>query len=286
MLNRLAVLYLLAWIPFVWQPLRGQAPRVGVESSHKQEQQRETGTAQSQNAQEGTQKVPLFIYIHDAPIGKDDTAKEQHENARKRFTEVFNLTLAFAVAVFTGLLVAVGYFGVRAANRTLNVMKKTLVLTQRPRISVSAFYFSETRGVGAISRVPNGLEIGSFCSGQFYIRNCGGTDAYIQEIWCEVYIANYLPTKRPYEGEVGSQEKKVLAPGQSRPYLFALKEPLDDTTYLNIMAKHQSFHVLGWIGYTDALGIYRITCFCRHYDVVKERFVPVTDPDYECADEG
>jgi hypothetical protein len=32
------------------------------------------------------------------------------------------------------------------------------------------------------------------------------------------------------------------------------------------------------------LGIYRITAFCRRYDVAKNRFLPVNDPDYEYAD--
>jgi len=179
--------------------------------------------------------------------------------------------------------------GAAAANADISA--KTLVLTQRPRIVVRAFYFSEIRGVGGITHVSNRIEAGSFCTGQYYIENCGGTDARIREIYSEVYIAESLPMMRPYEGKEGSKEEKTLRPGTSTFYLFGRMEPLDDSTAqaLNvrreiIAARPKNFYVLGWIGYTDDLGIYRMTAFCRRYDATKDRFVPVDDPDYEYAD--
>jgi hypothetical protein len=97
--------------------------------------------------------------------------------------------------------------------------------------------------------------------------------------------------KRPYEGKEGSKEEKILRPGTSTFYLFGRMEPLDDSTAqaLNVRreiigAQPKSLYVLGWIGYTDDLGIYRITAFCRRYDIAKDRFVPVDDLDYEYAD--
>jgi hypothetical protein len=79
---------------------------------------------------------------------------------------------------------------------------------------------------------------------------------------------------------MGSKEEKTLRPGTSTFNLFGRMKPLDDQTAADV-TKH--FYVLGWIGYTDGLGIYRITAFCRRY-ANKDRFLPVDDPDYEYAD--
>jgi hypothetical protein len=178
-----------------------------------------------------------------------------------------------------------------AAATNAGISAKTLVLTQRPRIVVRAFYFSEIKGVGGITKVSNRIEAGSFCTGQYYIENCGGTDARIREIYSEVFITDKLPMMRPYEGKEGSKEEKTLRPGTSTFYLFGRMEPLgaSDTSDLNTPidafgARLKYFYVLGWIGYTDDLGIYRMTAFCRRYDATKDRFVPVDDADYEYAD--
>jgi hypothetical protein len=199
------------------------------------------------------------------------------------------------LAAFTGIAVA---YQAREMTRTTkemqagsDVARKTLVLTQRPRIVVRAFFFSEIRGVGGITHVSNRIEAGSFCTGQYYIENCGGTDARIREIYSEVYIAENLPMRRPYEGKEGSKEEKTLRPGTSAVYLFGRMTPLEDSTHQSLISPRnvigsnaKFFYVLGWIGYTDDLGIYRITAFCRRYDLAKDRFVPVDDADYEYAD--
>src|SRR5207302_4777762 len=106
---------------------------------------------------------------------------------------------------------------------------------QRPRIVARVFYFSEVRGVGGVYRNFCGIEAGSSAMGQFYIVNIGGTDARIREIDCRVYIDKELPMKRPYEGEIGSQEEQMLKPGQSTVYMFSLMEPVDAKTYAEIM---------------------------------------------------
>jgi hypothetical protein len=173
----------------------------------------------------------------------------------------------------------------KAMQEQTDATNKTLVLTQRPRIKVKAFYFREIKGVGGIHRDSRGVETGSQASGQFYIQNCGGTDARIREIWQDIYIASSLPMQRPYEGKEGSKDEKTLKPGDSATYLFGFFEPLDAKTYADIMEfKTKRFYVLGWIGYTDNLDIYRRTAFCRVYEPAIDRFVPVDDPDYEYAD--
>lgn len=176
---------------------------------------------------------------------------------------------------------------VRILDLQTKATEKTLVLTQRPRIIVRNFYFSELKGTGGILP-PTGVQNGSLCHGQFYIANSGGTNARIQEIDCRIWVDaedGRLPMKRPYEGQMGTQMNKILAPGQSTPWAFSRERPLMHQA-MNIGTGKTAIYVLGWIGYTDDLGIYRRTCFCRKYDPSTERFRPVDDPDYENADEG
>jgi hypothetical protein len=188
-------------------------------------------------------------------------------------------------------LVIVGIAGSIAALLTLVVIwrqtvatEKTLVLTQRPQIVVRNFYFSEPNAVGGVYRGPKEIENGSFCGGQFYIVNRGGTPAKIEEIYCIPYITRTLPMKRPYEGMVGSKGKMTLRPGESAPYIFGMNTPLDESGVRAILTYALNFYVLGWIGYTDNLGIYRITSFCRHFDTTQNRFVPADNADYENSD--
>ena len=150
-------------------------------------------------------------------------------------------------------------------------------LSSKPSIS------RNLKGIGGVYSVPKNLEKGSQASGQFYIANVGGTAAHIREIVCETYIATSLPMKRPYEGKEGSREEKTLLPGESTFYLFGRTEPLSnseaDSVYFT--AEGAKFYVLGWIGYTDDLDIYKITHFCRRFDQESSAFVPVDNPDYE-----
>ena len=89
--------------------------------------------------------------------------------------------------------------------------------------------------------------------------------------------------KRPCEGEVGEKVNKILSPGQSTPWTFSGKQPLMHQA-MNIGTGSTKFYVLGWVGYTDDVGIYRRNCFCRLYDHATERFKPTDDTDYENQD--
>jgi hypothetical protein len=205
-----------------------------------------------------------------------------------------------AAVVSNILLVIVGIGGIGVALFTLRklerqtkatedqikIAQQTLILTQKPKIAVRTFYFSEPRGVGGIGYVPKKIENESFCTGQFYIANVGGTAATVKEIVSKVYLGrvDHLPARRPYEGEIGSLEEKVIQAGESSTYLFGLPQPLDTTQANSLQSSYTMLCVLGWIGYTDGLGIYRRTHFCRKYDQRKDRFVVVEDTDYENAE--
>ena len=169
-------------------------------------------------------------------------------------------------------------------DRQTIATEKTLVLTQRPRITVVAFYFTEIKGVGAVYLDTIGTDPDSPCLGQFYIVNTGGTRARLQEIYCDVFIGSGLPMKRPYEGKVGIVQEIALEPGQSITHQFSRSQPLDEETSLKIRQNIIYIYIIGRIGYIDDLGIWRDKAFCRKLDRIKDRFVPVDNPDYESQD--
>jgi hypothetical protein len=170
-------------------------------------------------------------------------------------------------------------------RRSASSARRALVLAQRPRISVRAFYFTQDEGVGGSYFGRHYVIDPSFCSGQFCIQNSGGTDAKIKEVYCETYVAARLPMKRPYEGEKWLSQEKTLRPGESWPYCFGRPMKGPDPSELGTKGRIEramlNFYVLGNIHYTDGLGIYRITNFCRRYDVGEDRFIPESNPDYE-----
>ena len=54
--------------------------------------------------------------------------RSKEENDTKGYVDTWSLRLAFAVTLFTGLLVLIGYFGVRAAIRTLRAIERQATL--------------------------------------------------------------------------------------------------------------------------------------------------------------
>jgi preprotein translocase subunit Sss1 len=255
------------------------------------------GNCQSHKAEQKQKSNQLILPIPHSPVQKDDSLGFQSKSEQDASTEVRIISTPAkdrydkAAVWINAVLAIVGFIGIVIAIITLikihhqtEIAARTLVLTQRPRIEVRTFYFSQLRGVG-LPDSPSGISEASSAGGQFYIVNTGGTRAKIKEIVCKVFVwGGTLPAKRPYEGEIGSQKEKVLEAGQSTFYLFGLLGDLIDAETSNwLRSGVQSFYVLGWIGYTDDLGIYRITHFCRRYDPSKERFSPVDDIEYEKA---
>lgn len=253
------------------------------------------GNCQSHKAEEGKKNNQPTLPIPHSPVRQDDSIGSQSKSEHDASTEVRIIATPAkdgydkAAVWINAILAIVGFIGIVIAiitlikiHRQTEIAARTLVLTQRPRIEVRTFYFSQSRGVG-LPDPPSGISEASFAEGQFYIVNTGGTRAIIKEIVCKVFIwGGILPAKRPYEGEIGSQEEKVLEAGQSTFYLFGLMGDLIDTETSNSLRLGvQKLYVLGWIGYTDDLGIYRITHYCRRYDPSKGRFSSVDDIEYE-----
>lgn len=211
------------------------------------------------------------------------TASSGQTEALIRHAEAQVAALQDAAGV-AGLSVVEATKSANAAAASAAALEKQIVLEQRPRLEVSAFYFRE---IQSQYRTLRGIQDGSVAAGQFTIRNAGGTQASIQEIWCKaMLLPQTLPMRRPYEGEYGEAQNIKLAPGQSVPFTFALDESsrLNAGAARSVMNDLLVFYVMGWLGYTDDLGIYRIVNFCRQYDRSLDRLVPVKDPDYERED--
>lgn len=217
-------------------------------------------------------------------VKPNEEAAEQQAIAAACEPDSYFCRLFSATNLPSVLLVLIGFGGIWAAIETLRAIKTELVLNQRPKILLHKFYFTEMRGT---IPVPSGIQNNSFCNGQFYIRNVGGSTAHVEEIHCEVWAVEAqgrLPMKCPYEGIVGKQGRWRLSPGQSMTWLFGSTEPLSPNGAVARATGTSPVYVLGQIIYRDDLGIPRSFGFCRKYDGRTERFVPIGDPDYEYAD--
>src|SRR5579862_6276975 len=106
-------LALWTWIPLCWQPLWGQASaRKGVTQNPKQK------TTDPQ-PQIGTEAAPLIVETYARTKGEAEAAEAKADKEHTADIERWTLIFTGSAAVFTGLLVWVGWRGVRAANSTL-----------------------------------------------------------------------------------------------------------------------------------------------------------------------
>jgi len=130
-MGKIVAVVLWAWIPFFWQPLWGQAPGVGVETAHKPKQQTKPDTRESDSGQRGTKDSPFIVEVHNRPKNEEEAAEAQRDKDHADFINRWTLCSTGAAAVFTGLLVWVGWRGVNAAIRTLNTMQTQANLMDR-----------------------------------------------------------------------------------------------------------------------------------------------------------
>ncbi|WP_184223356.1 hypothetical protein [Granulicella aggregans] len=300
-MNLLCTLAVLLAVTQAPVPTSGKATNHGVRDGHTQNQNANTGEKPS---------VPALASITKDKNGPSlETHSDQHSTDLNQPTinitnpapvpipwgwrewTVWGGNLAVAIVGLGGIGVAIATLlklerQTKATEDQLRIAEKTIVFTQRPRISARNFYFSKMTAIGR--QVPNGISEGSEAAGQFYIGNSGGTDAKIREVLCIVHLegGDNLAGERPYEGMIGSAEDTVLHPGSSIPYFFRMENPLthDEAYRLAMSMETLKMHVMGKVVYVDELGIVRTTHFCRRYIPARRRFEPVDNPDYENAD--
>ena len=114
----------LACAPLFWQPLRGQSPRVRVNSGHDKKQAPELTAPQAKPDQRGTKDVPFVIDTEGHQDGPAEAAKKRREKDDRDFRERWTFYSTVAVAGFTAVLMIVGIGGVCAAIRTLRAVEK------------------------------------------------------------------------------------------------------------------------------------------------------------------
>jgi hypothetical protein len=172
-----------------------------------------------------------------------------------------------------------------AAREQAEIARTLFVLTQRPRLVARNVVIAMPRPPAIIDEIPI-FEPRHEISGTLYVMNIGGTVATTKECWCwGISMQGELPMERPYEHEVGIPLEYRLRPGETLMVPFRnLKEIGDEGPLIRQDTNKWSFYVMGWISYADDLGLVRKTAFCRKWDAVKRRLLPVPDPDYEHED--
>src|SRR5580658_7144898 len=114
-------LFLLAWIPLLWQPAWGQPPSVGKDVAQKPKQKTTPTTPQPQI---GTSAAPFVVETHARTKSDEEAAEAKADKEHTARVEGWTLFFAGAVALFTFVLVVIGHRGVNAANRTLKAIER------------------------------------------------------------------------------------------------------------------------------------------------------------------
>ncbi len=186
--------------------------------------------------------------------------------------------------------------GLTETRNATELTRQSLVLTQRPRIGIRTVILDQpSYGDRFISTSINELIFKPtvYVEGTLLMVNIGNSQAMILHSYCRV-LNSGEPERIPRQfleeaaGTGGTllTENTRLAPGQRVRCTFTGSGPSEE------QVKHagsQQFpklnlYVIGWVDYADELKIVRRTTFCRRYDRPTDRFLPITDPDFEQAD--
>jgi hypothetical protein len=140
------ILALCACFPVVWQPLRGQ--------SDKPQDSKSTQT-ETITGRQGTKGMPLIVDMKGHVNTPQETADDEADKHHKALIDSWTVGSAIAVAIFTFLLVMIGYFGVRYAKETLGAIKtqgeqadRHLMMTERPWIGTVSLADGDMRPDG------------------------------------------------------------------------------------------------------------------------------------------
>jgi hypothetical protein len=251
-------------------------------------------TDPSKNSSEAAMKQALPIATQVPP----DAHKEQ--DGAQRVKEI-NDTL---LVIFTGLLFIVGALqwwvlrkheewmqkhdanlvklakfaadNAAAADEAANVARQTLVSSFRPQIIVRSIALHTDWNL------------------RYAFANRGGTRAHVVAsniTGTDITRVNgWLPAIPPYSENRDVLGEITLAPGDYRDGSITLETGIIQQIKSDRESKRLgsgqpgSVHCLGYIQYRDDNGVVRYTAFCQVFNVQRDRFVAVDDPEYEYAD--
>ena len=173
--------------------------------------------------------------------------------------------------------------GLAETRTATELTRKSLVLTQRPRLIVRNIVVEE---LGRLDRKSPDPHLSDVLNGRYYVANIGSTRGEIREVYAQLLITKEpLPMARPYEFISGTQvSDKSIEPGMSA--LVTIDPVTLTPVQLHaIMGRETDVYLLGFVLYSDGLGNLRRTAFCRKFDHKSRRFCAIDDdPDYEHAE--
>jgi hypothetical protein len=181
-----------AYLPFIWNPLRGQSPSVRIETS--KEKPRNTYTGGQSSEPRGTEGNPFVIDVsghHETPIERQERKKQADKAAAEedyhRGIDRWMLRWTATAAIATGILVLVGIGGTIAAICTIREIRKQ---TQATRDSVDAFVASERPWLSIEVSPASEIRfdsLGIVCDVDIQITNIGNTPACSVDVWPVIY---------------------------------------------------------------------------------------------------
>lgn len=244
----MAILACWAWIPFCWQPLWGKSPSIGVNSSRQQKQQRKRGASQTENDQRGTENAPLFAEVLSHPKSEQEAAEEKREDDHKKLIDRWTVGIAAAVAVFTGLLVIVGWRGVRAAVCTLRAVRdgskaallnaQALIASERPWLVVTIEECQDAEGVFIFRAVNKGNTPAELAEGDCWCEKQAWTFTYPIE---ESRDPFFLPMQTLIVNGDGFEIRRV-----NPSKIITMQEEMDTNKRLYVYGR-----ILYWDTFTD-----------------------------------
>lgn len=260
------IVVLLAWIPLCWEPLRGQAPGVGEDVAQKPKQNTKLATPQPQI---GTEASPLVVETHTSTKSEQEAAEAKADKEHASRVEGWMLFFTGAAALFTGLLVFVGWQGVDAAKRTLLAIEKQvgiMVDSERAWVIVPKPHAPE------LSPITPGA-IRPYNTFRFDIINKGRTVAKLVELNGEYRIIDKnatLPEQPVYPpvpiSALGFAHGSVLVPDDSiQNLIIGIDERLDDAKFNDIRNDALTLYVYGYLKYFDFAKVERKIQFCYLY---------------------
>jgi hypothetical protein len=251
--------------------LRGQTPTVRKSVAQKPKQKATTTTP---NTTIGTQAAPLIVETHPRAESKEETAKAQKDKEHTALVERWTLAFTGAAAVFTGLLVWVGWRGVRAAIRTLGAIERQIDLqeaSQRSWVLVD-----KADGPNNLDESEDGIPFFVFT-----LKVIGPTPVKLIDAGMRFHLqprANMQDTEPalpdPPDYKLGGQLVNLLEPevvkGPNETFAFgmALEDGrFDNARRIEVYEKRLFPCAYGFVIYEDSFGKRHETRFCYVYRV-------------------
>jgi hypothetical protein len=101
-----------------------------MQAPHNQKQKAQLRAPDPGNPQIGTEARPVVVELKDRPKSEAESAEDRRKNGNKEYLDRWTFYAAIASAVISGLLLMVGWCGVRAAVRTLKAIERQLALQE------------------------------------------------------------------------------------------------------------------------------------------------------------